>query len=190
VTHASHAAPLKAAERRIERNTQERTWRPVSHATGRLYAAAPAIDTTTGRPASWPRPARLYADNATDINLFRDRRFCAVTPTHITENERRTRKSRIDPKLKAWGWEIVPFDPARPLSKYARHAIEEYPTANGPADYALVVAGQLLGVVEAKKVTLGPQNVLTQAERYSKGVNASPLDFHRYKVPFLYSTKH
>ena len=38
------------------------------------------------------------------------------------------------------------------------------------ADYALVVDGQLLGVVEAKKVTLGPQNVLTQAERYSKGI--------------------
>jgi type I restriction enzyme R subunit len=111
-----------------------------------------------------------------------------MTPTHVTESERRTRKSRIDPKLKAWGWEIVPFDPARPLSKYSRHAIEEYPTANGPADYALVVDGQLLGVVEVKKVTLGPQNVLTQAERYSKGVDGSPFDFHGYKVPFLYST--
>ena len=105
-----------------------------------------------------------------------------------TEGERRTRTSRIDPRLKAWGWQIVQFDPARPLSKYARHAIEEYPTANGPADYALVVDGKLLGVVEAKKVTLGPQNVLTQAERYSKGVDGSPFDFGGYKVPFLYST--
>lgn len=97
--------------------------------------------------------------------------------TQRIEGERRTRKSRIDPKLTACGWQIVPFEPARPLPKYSRHAVEEYPTANGPADYALVVDGQLLGVVEAKKVTLGPQNVLTQAERYSKGIDGNPFDF-------------
>ena len=82
----------------------------------------------------------------------------------------------------------MPFDPARPLSGYRHHAIEEFPTANGPADYALVVDGNLLGVVEAKKVTLGPQNVLTQAERYSKGVHDSSFNFNGYRVPFLYST--
>lgn len=111
-----------------------------------------------------------------------------MSPPRVTESERRTRRDRIDPKLRAWGWEIAPFEPARSLSKYRRAAIEEYPTANGPADYALVVDGRLVGVVEAKKVTLGPQNVLTQAERYSKGVDASPLNFHGYRVPFLYST--
>lgn len=105
-----------------------------------------------------------------------------------TESERRTRKTRIDPRLKSWGWEIVLFDPGRPLSEYRRHAIEEFPTANGPVDYALVVDGQLLGVVEGKKVTLGPQNVLTQAERYSQGIDGSGLDFHGYRAPFLYST--
>lgn len=78
-----------------------------------------------------------------------------MTATRGSESERRTRKARIDPKLKAWGWQIVPFDPAKSLSKYTRHAIEEYPTANGPADYALVVDGQMVSVVEAKKVTLG-----------------------------------
>src|SRR5262249_21763402 len=30
--------------------------------------------------------------------------------------------------------------------------------------------------------------VLTQAERYSKGVSTSPFDFRGYRVPFLYST--
>jgi len=43
------------------------------------------------------------------------------------------------------------------------------------------------GVVEAKKLSLGPQNVLTQAERYSKGLPAR-LDFRGYHNPFLYST--
>jgi hypothetical protein len=38
-------------------------------------------------------------------------------------------------------------------------AAEEHPTANGPADYALVVDGRMLAVVEAKKVTLGPEPI-------------------------------
>ena len=50
------------------------------------------------------------------------------------------------------------------------------------------MGGQIIGVVEAKKVTLGPQEVLPQAERYSRGVSASPFDFNGFRVPFLYST--
>src|SRR5947209_3453637 len=104
------------------------------------------------------------------------------------ESEYRTRRQRIDPLLKAAGWKIVDFNPATAAARYTSHAVTEYPTANGPADYALFVNGQLLGVLEAKKVTLGPQNVLTQAERYSKGVSDSPFNFHGYRVPFLYSS--
>lgn len=107
-------------------------------------------------------------------------------PSH--ESERATRKQRIDPRLRAAGWEIIPYNPSASLSSYTAHAVEEYPTAAGPADYALVVNGQVLGVVEAKKVTLGPAGVLTQAERYSKGVANSPFNFRGYRVPFLYST--
>src|SRR5438552_51550 len=86
------------------------------------------------------------------------------------ESEYRTRQKRINPMLQAQGWDVVPFDAARPVSDYAHHALTEFPTDHGPADYALVAAGQLLGIVEAKKLTLGPQNALTQAERYSRGV--------------------
>ena len=64
----------------------------------------------------------------------------------------------------------------------------ELPTDNGPADYALFINGSLLGVVEAKKLSLGPQNVLVQAERYSRGATQSALDFRGFHVPFLYST--
>jgi len=94
----------------------------------------------------------------------------------------------IDPKLTAAGWKIVPFVPGAPLSSYERCAVVEFETANGPADYALCVGAQVLGIVEAKKLTLGPQSVLTQAERYSKGATANPLTFGEYRVPFLYST--
>jgi type I restriction enzyme R subunit len=104
------------------------------------------------------------------------------------ESERQTRRQRIDPRLRAQGWTVVPFSAISSLASCHKTAIEEYPTENGPADYALCVNGQVLGIVEAKKVTLGPQNVLTQAERYSTGAVDSPLNFHGYRVPFLYST--
>ncbi len=104
------------------------------------------------------------------------------------ESEQQTRRRRIDPLLKASEWTVVPFDPERPLKEYKAHALAEFPTTNGPADYALVVQGQVLGIVEAKKVTLGPQGVLTQAERYAKGVADTPFNFDGRRVPFLYST--
>jgi type I restriction enzyme, R subunit len=104
------------------------------------------------------------------------------------EFERQTRKERINPELSWAGWKVVSFDANKPLTAYEKCAVKEFPTANGPADYALIQGGRVLGVVEAKKVSLGPQNVLTQAERYSKGATSNPLNFRGYRVPFLYST--
>ncbi len=104
------------------------------------------------------------------------------------ELEWQTRKVRIDTRLTKWGWTLASFDPARPTSDYRRHAVVEYPTDAGPADYALFVDGKILGVLEAKKVSLGPQNVLIQAQRYSRGATDNPLDFRGYRVPFLLST--
>ncbi len=57
-----------------------------------------------------------------------------------------------------------------------------------PADYALCDRGQVQAVVEAKKLTVGPQGVLTQAERYSKGIAQLPRYQGAFGVPFLYST--
>jgi type I restriction enzyme R subunit len=107
---------------------------------------------------------------------------------HTDESEWRTRKRLIDPKLRAASWRVAKYDPAHPFGKSGALAIEEFPTDNGPADYALCVEGQLLGVVEAKRLTLGPQNALTQAERYSRGATQSPLNYQGFRVPFLYST--
>src|SRR5487761_1415304 len=104
------------------------------------------------------------------------------------EAERITRKTRIDPRLARAGWRITPFRPELPVSGYDGSAVEEYETANGPADYALVSGGRVQGVVEAKKVTLGPQGVLIQAERYSKGIAQVPRYQGEFGAPFLYST--
>jgi type I restriction enzyme R subunit len=99
-----------------------------------------------------------------------------------------TRKRLIDPKLKSSGWSVVPFTPGTSVDSHNRCAVEEFQTPHGPADYALCVDGRVLGVVEAKKLTLGPQSVLTQAERYSKAFPDSSFNFRGYRVPFLYST--
>lgn len=109
-----------------------------------------------------------------------------TSPHH--EPEYLTRRKRIDPLLKAQGWTIAPFQTGADPALLTKHAVTEFPTANGPADYALFVAGRLLGIVEAKKVSLGPQNVLVQAERYSRGAPAGAFDFRGCHVPFLYST--
>lgn len=104
------------------------------------------------------------------------------------ESEWLTRKLSIDPKLKSWGWTVIPFESATLADQRGCYAIAEYPSANGPADYALVVNGRVLGIVEAKKLTLGPQGVLTQAERYARGLPVGLFDFRGLRAPFLYST--
>lgn len=106
----------------------------------------------------------------------------------LHESEKITRKKRIDQQLKAVGWLIVLYSEGINLSVLTNHAIEELQTANGPADYALVVNGQLLGVVEAKKLEVGAQNVLEQAKRYSRGASKTIGEWNGYHIPFLYSS--
>ncbi|MEP6490354.1 DEAD/DEAH box helicase family protein [Microcoleus vaginatus GB2-A3] len=104
------------------------------------------------------------------------------------ESESKTRKQRINTKLKSLNWQIIKYRDGFDTSALQCHAVEEYPTANGPADYALFVKGRLLGFVEAKKVAVGAQNVLEQAKRYSRGVFNGIGNWRGYRVPFLYST--
>jgi type I restriction enzyme, R subunit len=90
------------------------------------------------------------------------------------EPEWLTRKKRIDTKLRSLNpaWKIIRYNEGMDLSNLNRHAVKEFPTANGPADYALFVDGQLLGIIEAKKVTVNPQNVMEQAKQYAAGASS------------------
>ena len=105
-----------------------------------------------------------------------------------TEAEWLTRKSRIDTRLKQRGWKLVRFSPELNLNGLDKIAVEELPTANGPADYGLFVGGQLLGIIEAKKVAVNPENVLEQAKRYARGVPAAAGEWNGFRVPFLYAS--
>jgi type I restriction enzyme R subunit len=106
----------------------------------------------------------------------------------MTEAEWRTRKTRIDKKLKHAGWTPKPAQMGASFDSYGTSAVEEYPTESGPADYLFTDNGQPLAVVEAKKVSLGPQNALIQSQRYSRSLQDSPFNFGGYRIPFAYST--
>ena len=108
----------------------------------------------------------------------------------MRESEWLTRKKRIDTRLRGMTppWKIIPHQEKMDLTALDGVAVEEFPTENGPADYALFVQGKLLGIIEAKKVTVNPQNVLEQAKRYSRGAANGPGNWNGFRVPFLYST--
>ncbi len=86
------------------------------------------------------------------------------------ENEWLTRKKRIDFKLTSLSspWKIVQYRDGMDIKALGRHVVEELQTDSGPADYAFVLGGRLVGFIEAKKVAVGPQNVLEQAKRYAR----------------------
>ncbi len=101
-------------------------------------------------------------------------------------NEHRTRKQYIDKLLinSKWG-PITAFEEGK---NYDNGSVEEYPTQTGPCDYALFCKTRPLAAVEGKKVSVGPQNVLQQAQRYARGFQKSPFTFGEYHLPFIYST--
>lgn len=106
----------------------------------------------------------------------------------LSPSEWKTRRSLIDPKLNARGWNVAKQDATSAAVPPGTVTLSEYPTTNGPADYALCNGGRILGIVEAKKLAVSPQGVLTQAQRYAEGVPNSPFNFRGLRVPFLYST--
>ena len=104
------------------------------------------------------------------------------------ESEAQTRRKRIDPLLRQLGWEIVPFAADLNPDMLQRHAVTEHPTASGPSDYVLFVKGKPLGALEAKKLEVGSEGVLVQAQRYSRDIIDGAGNWNGYRIPFLYSS--
>lgn len=115
----------------------------------------------------------------------------------VTLDEAATREI-IDQQLRDAGWEADTLNlrhakGARPIK--GRHlAIAEWPTASGPADYALFCGLTLVGVVEAKRRNRNVMEVLSQAERYSRGIRLDPGNiglggpWGDHQAPFVFST--
>ena len=103
------------------------------------------------------------------------------------ELEWETRKERIDKAL-ARHWNIIKHSDTIDISTLSNHAVIEYPTANGPADYVFFINGKPLAALEAKKVSTAAQEVLGQAKRYSRGLANGIGNWDGYKIPLLYSS--
>ena len=101
-------------------------------------------------------------------------------------SEAETRKRLVEKVLLKTGW--GPIVDYVPRISWGSGAVREYETDNGPADYILFHDGVPLAVVESKKLSLSPQNVLVQAQRYSRGFRGGPFNFEGFRVPFVYST--
>jgi type I restriction enzyme R subunit len=74
-------------------------------------------------------------------------------------------------------------------------AVAEWPTASGPADYALFYGLHCLGTVEAKRKRKNVSAAIDQAERYARDIalaegeaepSGGPWD--AYRVPFVFAT--
>lgn len=121
-----------------------------------LQAAAAAAPTTTQAAIS---QAAFQAAEAIDL-------------------DEATTRQRIDAQLRARGWEadsktLRHAAGARPAKGRAM-AIAEWPTANGPADYALFVGLICVGIVEAKRRNRNVAAAIDQAGRYAQGFLGEP----------------
>jgi len=107
-------------------------------------------------------------------------------------------RALIDRQLKELGWQADSVsmryaDGIRPIKGQAM-AIAEWPTESGPADYALFIGLQCVGVVEAKRRRKNVSTAIDQAERYSKGfryeAGAEKIGgpWGDYRVPFVFAT--
>lgn len=70
------------------------------------------------------------------------------------QNPEQIARDAIDAQLRASGWAVQAKD-AINFHEAEGQAVREYSTDTGPADYVLFVDGKPVGVIEAKKETLG-----------------------------------
>ncbi|RJP80881.1 MAG: type I restriction-modification system endonuclease [Desulfobacteraceae bacterium] len=113
----------------------------------------------------------------------------------LTEEETRV---IIDYQLRSTGWQADSWAlryslGARP-EKSVNKAIAEWPTASGPADYAMFAGLDFIGLVEAKKIGKDVLSDLIQGKRYSRDAQLDGQarfvggPWGEYKVPFLFAT--
>ncbi len=113
----------------------------------------------------------------------------------LTEAETR---ELIDLQLREAGWQADSVQlrhskGSRP-QKGKNLAIAEWPTKNGPADYALFVGLEFIAIVEAKRGRRRVVGALDQSKRYASGVTfgkdvrAAGGPWGEFKVPFLFAT--
>lgn len=177
----------ETVEDRLRREAEERaTWEQLAQESEAEKAAIAAKLTSL--------QAEAEAAPRTILIQLAERGEAAATKIDLDEAETR---ALIDQQLRDRGWEAdtqtLRYSAGVRPAKGRNMAIAEWPTANGPADYALFVGTMFVGVVEAKRRRKNVSAAIDQAERYSVGIKGSgefvtvgrPWGEHR--VPFVFA---
>jgi type I restriction enzyme, R subunit len=184
---AEHARARESVEQRLQREAEERmVWERLAQETEAQKL------TIAARLAALQAAAEQSPKSDTLALIVRGE--TAAAKIDIDEAETR---ALIDQQLQDRGWEantqqLRHSEGGRP-AKGRNMAIAEWPTANGPADYALFVDLTLVGFVEAKRRRKNVSAAIDQAERYSVGARPTegavfaggPWGDHR--VPFVFA---
>src|SRR5258707_6643107 len=95
----------------------------------------------------------------------------------------------IDEKLRQAGWLVQDLAGVNIPAK-GGVAVREFPLSTGEADYLLVVDGEAVGIIEAKKSGTTLSGVKEQSARYQVGLpqGARQIRFLRSPLPFSYET--
>lgn len=94
----------------------------------------------------------------------------------------------IDERLNKAGWAVQDFKKLNPKAS-AGVAVCEFPTSTGPVDYALFVDGVPVGVIEAKKDTVG-ENITTVEAQSGRYANSKLINFSvDYRIRFAYEAR-
>ncbi|HWK35168.1 type I restriction-modification system endonuclease [Sphingomonas sp.] len=182
-----HARAREASEERLKREAEERaTWE----------ALAQEVEAEKAAIAEKLAALQATAEAAPRMELVSLVELGEQAAAKIDLDEAETR-ALIDQQLRDRGWEVdtgsLRYSAGVRPAKGRNMAIAEWPTASGPADYALFVGTTLVGVVEAKRRRKNVSAAIDQAERYSAGIKDS-ADFAfaggpwgDHKVPFVFA---
>jgi len=182
-----HARARESVEQRLSREAEERAiWEKL----------ATESETKALEIASRLAALQAAAEQAPKAESLEFIQRGEEASTKLDLDEAATR-ALIDQQLKDNGWEadtkvLRHASGARP-AKGRNLAIAEWPTASGPADYALFAGLTLLGVVEGKRKRKNVSAAIDQAERYSNGIAASSHftfaggPWGKHKVPFVFA---
>lgn len=183
-----HAREKETAQDTARREAAERAlWEQLAQEaeTHKVALAAELAQLQTAAEATPPKTLAILQEQA-------------EAAAHSIDLDEAATRAIVDQQLRNRGWiadsrQLTYAAGARP-AKGQNMAIAEWPTATGPADYALFVGTTLVGVVEAKRKRKNVSAALTQSERYSKGIKLGQEGvlpggpWGEFKVPFLFAT--
>ncbi len=178
---------LETADRLRQEAEERDVWRKLAE---EAEAAADQVRTAL-------KATQTQAEKAAPAELAKFEKAAEAADSAINLDEAATR-AIIDQQLSAAGWEAdtqeLRYGKGTRPTKGRNLAIAEWPTARGPADYALFAGLILVGVVEAKRRNRNVMSVLPQAERYAASIAPGTAHQHaqgpwgEFKAPFAFST--